>query len=205
MQIVEITRREVYRINKYVAAKERTASEAQPVTIDSDLPVNIDRMIKELNDLKGGKEDAYRYQDLILRILNFLFEPDLIDGKPQVRTEHGTEIRDIIFTNESDTSFWKFIREKHGNFLVVFELKNKEEIDNSDIDQLTNYLGDPTGYVGILISRKPPKDGQYRKAIAIYNKIVPRRIVLFLSDQDLEMLVREEQWKRSDETCAENL
>jgi hypothetical protein len=191
MQIVEITRREVYRINKYVAAKERTASEAQPVTIDSDLPGNIERMIKELKDLKGGKEDAYRYQDLILRILNFLFEPDLIDGKPQVRTEHGTEIRDIIFTNESDTSFWRFIREKHGNFLVVFELKNKEEIDNSDIDQLTNYLGDPTGYVGILISRKPPKDGQYRKAIAIYNKIVPRRIILFLSDQDIEMLVRE--------------
>jgi hypothetical protein len=191
MEAVEITRKEVYRIDKYVAKKERTASYAQPATIESDVPVNVSQLIEQLKELKGGREAAYVYQDLIFKILNYLFEPDLIDGKPQVRTEYGTEIRDIIYTNESDTSFWRYIREKHGNFLVVFELKNKQEIDNSDIDQLANYLGDPTGFVGILISRKLPAQGQHRKAITIYNKVVPRKIVLFLSDEDMETMLRD--------------
>ena len=191
MEAVEITRKEVHRIDKYVAKKETTASEAQPASIEGDVSTSIGQLMIELKELRSGREDAYKYQDLVFKILNYLFEPDLIDGRPQMRTEYGTEIRDIIYTNESDTSFWRYIREKHGNFLVVFELKNKEELDNSDIDQLSNYLGDPTGYAGILVSRKPPKEGQYRKAIAIYNKVVPRKIVLFLSDQDFEILLRE--------------
>ena len=190
-EAVEITRKEVYRIDKYVTKKERTAAEAQPASVECDVPINIEQLITELKDLESGAKEAYEYQDLAFKILNYLFEPDLIDGKPQVRTEHGTEIRDIVYTNESDTSFWRYIREKHGNFLVIFELKNKEELDNLDIDQLANYLGDPTGYVGILVSRRLPKEGQYRKAIAIYNKVVPRKTILFLSDQDLQMLLRD--------------
>ena len=191
VEAVEITRKEVNRIDKYVARKETTVSEAQPATIPSDTSINIEQLITGLKDLQSGREDAYEYQDLVFKMLNNLFEPDLIDGKPQVRTEHGTEVRDIIYTNESDTSFWKYIRERHGNFLVVFELKNKEELDNSDIDQLANYLGDPTGFVGILMSRKHPAQGQYRKAIAIYNKVVPRKVVLFLSDGDMETMLRD--------------
>jgi len=66
--------------------------------VQSDVPLNIEQIINDLNSLPSGRENAYKYQDLILRILNYLFEPELIDGKPQVRTEYGTEIRDIIFT-----------------------------------------------------------------------------------------------------------
>jgi hypothetical protein len=160
-EAVTVTRKEISRMDKYVILKEKTASNAQPIDPESDKLLNTQNMLNELRALKSGHGDAYRYQDLMLKTLNYLFEPELIDGKPQVRTEYGTEIRDIIYTNESDLSFWKFIRESHHNFLVVFELKNKEEIDNSDIDQLANYLGDPTGFVGILISRKPVKEGQF--------------------------------------------
>jgi len=187
--VVEITRKEIYRIDRYVARKEKTAHEAQPISVESDVPIDVGQFIQDLRSLKTGLEDAYRYQDLLLKILNYLFEPELIDGTPQVRTEYGTEIRDIIFTNESDISFWRYIRENHGNFLVVFELKNKNKTDNSDVDQLANYLGDPTGYVGILISRNLPQDGQRRKAMAIYNKVVPRKIILFLSDEDVELML----------------
>jgi len=187
--VVEITRKEIHRIDKYVAKKEKTVHEAQPISIESDVAIDTEQLIRDLKSIRSGLEDAYKYQDLLLKILNYFFEPELIDGKPQVRTEYGTEIRDIIFTNESDISFWKYIRENHKNFLVVFELKNKSAIDNSDVGQLANYLGDPTGYVGILISRQPPGDGQRRKAIAIYNKVVPRKIILFLSDEDLEIML----------------
>ncbi|MFH1547509.1 MAG: hypothetical protein ABIC57_03410, partial [bacterium] len=151
-EVVEITRKEIHRIDKYVAKKESTVDAAQPVPVESDTAIDIDGLIKDLKSLDSGLRDAYEYQKLVLKILNYLFEPELIDGKSQVRTEYGTEIRDIIFTNESDTSFWRYIREGHKNFLVVFELKNKNEIDNFDIDQLANYLGDTIGYMGILAS-----------------------------------------------------
>jgi len=190
-EVVEITRKEIHRIDRYVAKKEQRAYEAQPVSVETDVPINIGQLINELHSLSSGRENAYRYQDLILKILNYLFEPELIDGKPQVRTEYGTEIRDIIYTNESDISFWRYIRDNHKNFLVVFELKNKDEIDNFDVDQLANYLGDPTGYVGILVSRKPPKDGQRRKTFAIYNKVVPRKVIIFLSDEDIGILLKD--------------
>ena len=189
-EIVELTRKEIHRIDRYIIKKERTAYEAQPITVTSDSSINTNNFINELILLKSGRDNAYNYQYLILKFLNYLFEPELVDGKPQVRTEYGTEIRDIVFTNESDISFWRFIRENHQNFLVVFELKNKEEINNSDIDQLANYLGDPTGYLGILVSRKQPKVGQRRKAFSIYNKIVPRKVILFISDEDIENMLK---------------
>jgi hypothetical protein len=190
-EVVDLTRKEIHRIDRYVAKKEKQADEAQPISLVSDRTIDIQQLIEELQALKNGREDAYKYQNLILKILNYLFEPELIDGKPQVRTEYGTEIRDIIYTNESDISFWRYIRNNHKNFLVIFELKNKDEIDNTDIDQLANYLGDPTGYLGILISRKTPKSGQSRKAFAIYNKVVPRKIILFLSDDEIKILLKE--------------
>jgi hypothetical protein len=189
-EVIAVTRKEIERIDRYVDKKERSAQEAQPVSPKSDSAIDIDKLIRDLRSLSSGRENAYKYQNLMLKILNHLFEPELIDGKPQARTEYGTEIRDIIFTNESDVSFWRYIRENHKNFLVVFELKNKEEVDNSDIDQLANYLGDPTGYVGILISRNNPKVGQYRKAIALYNKVVPRKVILFLADDDINVMMR---------------
>ena len=189
-EVIEITRKEIHRIDRYVTRKEKTAREAQPASIESDMATDAERYITALRSLKSGQEDGHRYQDLLLRVLNVLFEPELIDGKPQVRTEYGTEIRDIIFTNESDISFWSYIRDSHKNFLVVFELKNKDELDNSDVDQLANYLGDPTGYLGILVARKPPTDARRRKAIAIYNKTVPRKVIIFLSDNDLEVLLK---------------
>ena len=190
-EVVELTRKEIHRIDRYVAKKEKKAHEAQPISLESDMTIDIEQLIEELHVLRSGRDNAYEYENLILRILNYLFEPELIDGKPQVRTEYGTEIRDIIFTNESDISFWRYIRESHKNFLVIFELKNKDKIDNSDIDQLANYLGDPTGYLGILVSRKPPRSGQRRKAFAIYNKVVPRKVILFLSDEDIEILIKD--------------
>lgn len=118
-------------------------------------------------------------------MFNFLLEPDLIDGKPQVRTEHGTEIRDLLYTNDSDKPFWDYVRNHHGNLTVVFELKNKKVITGADLDQLARYLGDPLGYFGLLVSREPWPDARRRGAISWYNKGSPHRVIVSLSDADV--------------------
>ena len=39
-------------------------------------------------------------------------------------TFEGTERRDIVFTNDSDESFWEYIRTEHAGLFVMFEAKN---------------------------------------------------------------------------------
>ena len=192
-QVVEITRREVERIDRYVDHKERTAAAAQPdsrvLVPSSEQARTIDALLGELHSLQPGIERAYDFQNLIFRILSVLFNPELTEGRKQERTEYGTEIRDMIFVNESDLPFWDYVRNEHGSFLVVFEVKNTVDLDNRDIDQLASYLGDPTGRLGFLVSRRSLQDAQRLKAFAVYNRSAPRKVVLHLSDDDLRRML----------------
>jgi hypothetical protein len=63
-----------------------------------------------------------------LEVLNYLFNPELIDGEPEVRTIDGTERRDIIFTNDSDESFWEYVRTAHDGIFLMFEAKNTDDL-----------------------------------------------------------------------------
>ena len=192
-EIVAVTRREVERIDHYVDAKEKEAHHADPEALVKATPEfmgKCEALIAELRSLKTGQGDAYRYQEVMFRILNLLFEPDLIEGRTQVRTEHGTEIRDILFTNDSDKPFWDFVRNQHGSLTVVFECKNTMSVDNSDIDQLASYLGDALGYFGILLSRHSAPDSCRLKCIAWYNKGAPHRVMVGLADDDVVRMLQ---------------
>ena len=143
------------------------------------------RLIGELRALPCGIQDYQSYQDLMLRVFNLLFEPDLIEGRKRVRTEHGTEIRDLIYTNNSDKPFWDFVRNNHRNLAVVIELKNKKAPEIDDINQLAGYLGDSLGYFGLLVARQPWSNSRRQKAIAWYNKGSPHRVVVAISDNEI--------------------
>jgi hypothetical protein len=186
-EIVAVTRREVHRIDHYVDAKERSADRAQPDILvpAAQLCEQTEGFIDRLRTLPAGLESSQDYQDIMFRTFNLLFEPDLIEGRPQVRTAQSTEIRDLIYTNDSDKPFWDFIRNNFASLSVIFELKNKKSLDNDDIDQLASYLGDPLGYFGLLVSREPLTKPRLLKAISWYNKGSPHRTVISLCDADV--------------------
>lgn len=187
-EIVAVTRREVERIDHYVDLKEKQQVKAQPIKLvvaSRELCAETDALANELRALAPGKKNAEDYQNLIFRIMNVVFSPELIEGRPQVRTVNNTEIRDLIYSNDSDKPFWDFIRNEHGSLSVVFELKNTKNLTGGDFDQLAGYLGDALGYFGILISRDPWTDRRLLNAIAWYNKGVPHRVIIGLSDEDV--------------------
>jgi hypothetical protein len=187
-EIVAVSRSEVERIDHYVDLKERDARRALPemlVPVTSEFVSVCDELITELRALHTGQKDAYRYQELMFRTLNLLFEPDLIEGRQQVRTEHGTEIRDILYTNDSDKRFWEFVRSEHHSLTIVFECKNTNSPDNRDIDQLAGYLGDSLGYFGIILTREPLSDSRRLKCISWFNKGAPHRLMIHLDDGDI--------------------
>jgi hypothetical protein len=191
-KVVSITRTEIDRVNRYISAKEATASEAQPsldyIDIKGTCPES--ELLKErLSQIEPGERDAAAYQRLVLETLNFLFNPELIDGELEVRTVEGTERRDIIFTNDSDQSFWTYLRTEHSAILLMFETKNTENIDNNYLNQTAVYLGDRLGRLGFIVTRKPLKEAQEKKAFSIYNDSNPRKIILALSDSDFRNML----------------
>lgn len=187
-QVVSLIRTEVDRIDRYIAAKEETSELAQPSFdyIDaSEITVEVDALKAKLSQTKPGREDAGKYQRIVLEILNFLFNPELIDGEIEVETVDGTERRDIVFTNDSDQSFWSYIRSEHSSIFLMFEVKNTKDINNFYLNQVAIYLGDRLGRLGFIVTRSPLEEPQERKAFSIYNDSTPRKIILTLSDIDL--------------------
>ena len=191
--IVAVTRREVERIDHYIDAKERDARRASPdnlITATPQLKAECEKLLAELKSMGTGQGDAYLYQDLMFRVLNILFTPDLIEGRKEVRTEHGTERRDLLYTNDSDLPFWEYVRNQHQSLTMVFECKNTLKVGTDDVDQVASYLGDALGYFGVILTRGPLSDERRRKCLAWYNKGFPRRVIIALSDEHIERMLQ---------------
>lgn len=191
-QVISITRSQVERIDHYVRTKEETGSQAQPSLTYLDKGtecVEAEQLRTRLAALVPGAADASRYQRAVLEILNYLFTPELIDGEMEVKTYEGTERRDIIFTNDSDQSFWGYLRTEHSSLLLMFETKNTDALEPSHLNQTATYLGDRLGRLGFIVTRKEAGLAQQRKAFSIYNDSHPRKIILILSDGDLTTML----------------
>ena len=187
-QVVSITRSEVERIDRYVNVKEETASQAQPdnnYLNDDEICPEAKRLQTKLQTIAPGTTQSSEYQRAILEILNYLFNPQLIDGEIEVRTVDGTERRDIIFTNDSDESFWTYIRQEHSGFLVMFETKNTSGLEPAHYNQTATYLGERLGRLGFIVTRNPENVANQKKAFSIFNDSYPRKVILILSDLDL--------------------
>lgn len=161
--------------------------------IDKDF-VEMQKLVKELDSCKEGKDGWKAYEDICIRILKKLFVPPLGEPKIQSRRESGVDIRDAIFPNRSKDENWKFIREDYDAKYIVFEFKNYSE-DGSEIDkhpvlQISDYLKKTIGRFGIVCSKKLPNHSGVEKRKDIF--IEQNKLILFLSNEHLkEMLSRQ--------------
>lgn len=197
-KVIELTQHDLGLVDRYIDAKESSGSEAAPFDLDDRDRGQIDKEAEEfeseLESIPTGKEAAGQYEDLCLRILNSAFEPELIDGRKQQRTAGGTQIRDLIFINDSDHSFWTYVRTEHKALLLTFEIKNKRVLAPADLNQIHSYLGDSAGFLGFVVSRNGFKSSDSERARTLYNRRTPHSVILDLSDRDLIELLR---WKKT--------
>src|SRR6267378_5058772 len=190
-QVVTVTRSDISLVERYVRSREQNAANARPALdyIDDDACKEAEALKRKLVAIQPGREQAAEYQRLVLEVLNYLFNPELIDGQPEVRTFEGTERRDIIFTNDSDESFWDYVRTAHDGILIMFEAKNTNELGLAEINQTATYLGDRIGRLGVIVTRRTPPETVQRKIFSVWNDSAPNRKVITLSDEQLrEML-----------------
>jgi hypothetical protein len=190
--VVTITRADIGLVERYVRSREQQSAHARPTFdyIDEDSCREAEALKSRVAGIPPGRGQAAEYQRLVLEVLNYLFNPELIDGEPEVRTMDGTERRDIIFTNDSDESFWGYVRTEHGGILVMFETKNKNSLELADINQTATYLGDRIGRLGVIVTRQTQREEVQRKIFSVWNDSAPnRKVILTLSDDQLRDLL----------------
>jgi hypothetical protein len=191
-RVVTVTRGDISLVERYVKARESQAADARPALgyLDEDACKEAEVLKDKLAAIEPGRAQAADYQRVLLEILNYLFNPELIDGQPEVRTIDGTERRDIIFTNDSDESFWTYVRTTHDGIVVMFEAKNTNELGLAEINQTATYLGDRIGRLGIILTRQTPGQNVQRKIFSIWNDSAPnRKVILTISDDQLRELL----------------
>ena len=190
--VVTVTRNDIALVDRYVRSREQQGRDARPAMnyIDEAAHDEAEVLKRRLASIVPGREQAVEYQHLVLEMLNFLFNPELIDGQPEVKTFEGTERRDIVFTNDSDESFWEYIRTEHAGLFVMFEAKNTEMLDLAAINQTATYLGDRLGRFGAIVTRGSPPESVQRKAFSVWNDSAPnRKIILILTDDHIRELL----------------
>ena len=194
-ELVQKLRQAPVVLEQYVGRKERDAAKAGPLLPDTEAEAELqktaDNLLGRLRTLPTGAAASGDYQRLVYEILNFLFEPDLTGGEFEVSTYLGTERRDLIYWNEAEQSFWKYVRETYSSPLLMFECKNVAGLEIEHINQTATYLGARLGMLAFIATREPASDAIVRKIYSVYNDSpsVPRKVILVLSDRDMEAML----------------
>lgn len=131
-----------------------------------------------------GKE----YEAVVREVLEFLFVPPLGRIQEQLRREDNHEIIDLSMSNNAAVFFWDRVLNEFDAKSIVIEIKNKDQVNKDEVNQLRIYLSRPSrGRFGLLISRLPPSPSALRSRRDAYSD--EEKLILFLSNADLRQMI----------------
>ncbi|WP_378107384.1 hypothetical protein [Cohnella cellulosilytica] len=119
-------------------------------------PIEANLLIKHLEQIPSGTENAGAYHDLIFSCLTQVFKGNLKRGQKETPINEGRKRIDITFDNHDNTGFFAFIRDRYQIFCpkIFIECKNySSDPQNPEIDQLLGRFGQYSGKFGILLCR----------------------------------------------------
>ena len=143
---------EEYRDDLSEDAKEDTLSDVD----DYDEKTITLALIDALNKIPAGKENATRYHNLMVGIVEFIFYPYLNYLTKQEYIHNKRKIIDITMRNASRSGIFHNLYISMGIPCgkVVFECKNyKSDITNPELDQCAGRLNMNYGMVGFICCR----------------------------------------------------
>lgn len=118
----------------------------------------VAQFLKEkLNSIEEGNQNAGKYHDLIIGILEFLFYPNLANPRKETPIHERRKRIDITFENSAEEGFFNKLPTIYQipSSLIMIECKNyKEYIGNPEVDQLSGRFSTNRGKFGMLLFRK---------------------------------------------------
>lgn len=150
----------------------------------------IDKLITELDDIKPGKQDAYRYQSLCLSTSELLFYPALANPKSEETINNGTKRIDIIFSNRATNGFFKILKDNDIPCnLITMECKNYSvDLANAEMDQLAGRLTNNRGKFGIQFCRAFQNPNLYLERTQFLARDESKYII-YIDDNRLKQLL----------------
>jgi hypothetical protein len=140
-----------------------------------------------------GMEHFREFEHMVRVIFNFLFYGELGEGRAQSRTEpedEGVEIRDLLFSNVSNSGFWKDLKDKYAASEIVVDAKNKDELTRDDLRQLYCYLKPALGFWGFIVCRSEQPKWVHAFNRTLFKNFCQDRGLLVLCDDDLRRMVQ---------------
>lgn len=189
IEVLKYNRENFGLVEKYIDLKEADRGKCENDPLFSKISVaSAKRKVSDIRKLPTGKTDNAdkKYEELMGQVLTSFLYPYLDFAAEQSRIESGTQIRDIIFYNNTSTDFLKAIYETYDCKQIVIELKNEQKVEREHINQLNRYMSDSFGKFGILFTRnKPPKE-IFQNTIDLWSG--QRRCILIMDDSDLNLM-----------------
>lgn len=186
-------------LTEYIKAKERTATDCKNDPLFGQIPiVSAKRKLSAIRKLPTGKDGNAdkKYEAELCPLLASMLYPHLDFAQAQSRTESGTQIRDLVFYNNTSYEFLNDMKELFGSRQLVMELKNVEEVTKEHINQLNRYLNPVFGSFGIIMTRNRPKKSVMQHTIDLWSG--QRKCILIMDDSDLELMVNVYESKQRD-------
>lgn len=177
-------------IETYVKAKERTFEDCHNDPLFAQIPItSAKRKYSAIKKLPTGKDDSVdkEYEALMGQLLPSVLYPQLDFAQEQARTDSGTSIRDLIFYNTASTPFLKDIFNTYGSRQITMEMKNVATIERQHVDQLNRYLANELGRFGLLITRYPLKNAEFKRTIDLWSG--QRKAIVTLTDVNIALMV----------------
>lgn len=152
-----------------------------------------------------GKKNWQDYEEICIKILNFLFVPPFSEVKEQSRTESGDTRRDGVLPNNKFTGFWEVIRHEFQSKHIICEFKNyAADVGKDQLNQLRIYLSRPTvGRFGMLFLRKKPSKKLLEARKRAYEE--SNILILLLDDETVVEMIKMAIYADSAEEVLENL
>lgn len=150
-----------------------------------------DHLINKLENIPSGTQNASKYHNIIIGILELLFYPNLSSPKKEKEIHEGRKRIDIVFNNSAEKGF--FFTTPYYNInlpcpFIFIECKNYTgEVKNPEIDQLSGRFSNIRGRIGILTCRKLENNFINRCSDTFHDD---RGLVIPLDDNDLKTALK---------------
>jgi len=177
-------------VDSFIKLKERTAADCAADPLFSQIPIlSAKRKLHEIEKLPSGKDNNSdrKYEDAAASLLSSMLYPHLDFADTQVRTDSGTQIRDLIFYMNRDIDFLKEIEETYAVKQLVVEMKNVKALEREHVNQLYRYLSGPFGRLGVFLTRNEMPRSIRKNTIDLWSS--KRVCLLPITDEDLRVMV----------------
>lgn len=189
IEVLKFNRYNFSMVERYISLKERNSGNCEKDPLFSKIPVTLaNRKVTDIKRLATGKLDNAdkKYEELMGKVMASFLYPHLDFAAEQSRIDSGTQIRDLIFYNNTSTDFLSEIYSLYDCKQIVFELKNVKEVEREHINQLNRYMSDSFGKFGIIFTRNKPSKQIFQNTIDLWSG--QRRCILIMDDADLELM-----------------